>query len=322
MDRLQAMETFVRVAEAGSFSAVAERLNLARSVVTRQVAALEKHLGVRLIARSTRRLNLTAEGAAYLEKCRDILGLVAAAEGDLAGDRQAPRGPVRLTVPVNFGVRRLMPLLGEFAQRYPQVDLDVECSDRRVNLIEEGMDLAIRIGDRIEETAVARRLGTSSLVTVAAPAYLAHYGVPWHPSELAHHAGLHYTLAAAQGWPYRVDGRLAMFPVGIRLRANNGDALLLAAEQGLGIVQQPGFIAADALHEGRLQRLLVAYPSPQLLIFAVFPGNRHVPHRVRVLVDYLAERIGDTPDWEQHVLQGVVAVQQTVTSGQRDAAVK
>lgn len=298
MDRLEAMETFVRVVEAGSFAAVAERLGVARSNVTRQIAALEAHLGAKLLARSTRRLYLTPEGAAYLEKCRDILGLVAAAEDDLAGERLAPRGTIRATLPVSLGTRRLMPLLADFAALYPEVELVLELSDRRSNLIEAGFDLGIRVSTGLAPGTVARRLGFSRMAVVAAPAYLARHGRPARPEDLVHHECLGYTLAPGAGWNFRVAGEWQTVPVQGRLQANNGDALLEAAICGLGVTCQPTFITAEAMQAGRLEVLLADFELPMLQIHAVYPGNRYLPHRVRVLVDFLAERIGERSERE------------------------
>ncbi len=176
MDRLAAMHLFVRVAELGSFSAVAQQLGVARSVVTRQIAALEAHLGVKLMARSTRRLALTSAGTAYLEKCRVILNLVEAAETDVAEERLTPRGNIRISLPLSFGLKRLAPLLLDFSQRHPEVALDMDYSDRRVNLIEEGIDLSIRITRRLEPGDVARKIGTGRMLAVASPEYLARHG--------------------------------------------------------------------------------------------------------------------------------------------------
>jgi DNA-binding transcriptional LysR family regulator len=162
MDRLEAMHLFMRVAELGSFSAVALQLGVARSVVTRQIAALENHLGVKLMARSTRRLALTSAGAAYLEKCRVILNLVDTAEADVAEERLTPRGNIRISLPLSFGIKRLAPLLLDFSQRHPEVSLDMDYSDRRINLIEEGIDLAIRITRRLDPGDVARKIGSQS----------------------------------------------------------------------------------------------------------------------------------------------------------------
>lgn len=291
MDQLEAMRLFVRVAELGSFSAVAGQLGVARSVVTRKIAQLEQRLGSKLIARSTRRLSLTSAGAGYLEKCREILQLVEAAETDVAEDRQVPRGPIRVSLPLIFGQRYLAPLLLEFGRQYPEVALDLDFSDRRVNLIEEAIDLSVRITDYLGPQEVARRLGASRMMTIAAAGYLDRCGEPRHPAELAGHECLSYTFAASASWRYRVDGQWRDFPVHGRLQANNGDVLLEAAAMGLGIACQPGFIAAAALAAGRVRAILTDYPLPELGIYAMLPGNRQVPHRVRVLVDFLAERL-------------------------------
>ncbi|MBD5803670.1 HTH-type transcriptional regulator DmlR [Azoarcus sp. Aa7] len=298
MDRLQAMEVFVRVAEAGSFTAVADRLNVARSAITRQIAALEAHLGTKLLARSTRRLSLTSSGSAYLEKCRDILAMVEAAEGDLAGEKQAPRGQIRASVPMSFGVRHLMPLVADFITTYPEVSVDVEFSDRRVNLIEEGMDFAVRISEQIDPSLVIRRLSRSSLAVVASPDYLDRHGRPQHPEELLQHHCLTYTLGSSLGWSFSVNGEPYSVPIKGRFRANNGDALLDAAIRGLGIVREPTFLTSQAVRAGLLEVLLPEYSATELHIYAVFPGTRYVPHRVRTLVDYLAERIGPVPYWD------------------------
>ena len=283
------MHLFVRVAERGSFAAVAQQMGLARSVVTRQIAGLEAHLGVKLMARSTRRLALTSAGTAYLEKCRVILNLVEAAETDVGEERLTPRGSIRISLPLSFGLKRLAPLLLDFSRRYPDVDLDMDYSDRRVKLIEEGIDLAIRITRRLDGGDVARRIGASRMLAVAAPDYLARHGRPRHPAELIHHECLGYTAGGAPlQWQFIVDGQLAGFPVRSRLHANNGDVLAEAAAQGLGITLQPDFIIEAWLASGRLEPILAAYPLPELGIYAVLPSNRQVPHRVRVLMDFLA----------------------------------
>lgn len=292
MDRLEAMHLFVRVAELGSFSAVALQLGVARSVVTRQVAALESHLGVKLMARSTRRLTLTSAGSAYLEKCRVILNLVESAETDVAEERLTPRGHLRISLPLVFGLKRLAPLLLEFSQRHPEVSLDMDYSDRRVNLIEEGIDLSVRITRRLQAGDVARKIGSASMHVVAAPEYLARHGRPQHPAELAQHECLGYTAGGAgQLWQFMVDGTLESFPLHSRINANNGEVLSEAAAQGLGLTQQPDFIIAPFLAAGRVEIVLADYPVPELGIYAVLPGNRHVPLRVRVLMDFLAERL-------------------------------
>jgi DNA-binding transcriptional LysR family regulator len=288
MDRLDAMHLFVRVAELGSFSAVAQQLGVARSVVTRQIAALEAHLGVKLMARSTRRLALTSAGTAYLEKCRVILNLVEAAETGIAEERLTPRGNIRISLPLSFGLKRLAPLLLDFSQRYPEVGLDMDYTDRRVNLIEEGIDLSIRITRRLEAGDVARRIGTGRMLVFASADYLARHGRPQHPSELAHHECLGYTAGGNHTWPFLINGVLESFPIRCRINANNGDVLSEAAAQGLGITCQPDFIADTFLATGRVEEILVDFPIPELGYYAILPSNRQVPHRVRVLMDFLA----------------------------------
>lgn len=292
MDRLDAMQLFVRVAELGSFAGAAQQLGVARSVVTRQIAGLEAHLGVKLMARSTRRLTLTSAGTAYLEKCRVILNLVEAAEIGVAEERQTPRGNIRISLPLSFGLKRLAPLLLDFSQRYPEVALDMDYSDRRVNLIEEGIDLSIRVTRRLDAGDVARRIGTSRMLVLASPDYLSLHGQPAHPAELAHHVCLGYTNAgAATTWQFVVDGQLENFPIRSRINANNGDVLTEAAAQGLGIACQPDFIAGSFIAAGRVVEILVDYPGPELGIYAMLPSNRHIPYRVRVLMDFLAARL-------------------------------
>jgi DNA-binding transcriptional LysR family regulator len=289
MDRLDAMRLFLRVAELGSFSAVALQAGVARSVVTRQIAALETHLGVKLMARSTRRLALTSAGSAYLEKCRVILNLVEAAEADVAEERLTPRGNIRISLPLSFGLKRLAPLLLDFSQRHPEVSLDMDYSDRRINLIEEGIDLAIRITRRLEPGDVARKIGTGRMVVVAAPEYLARHGRPQHPGELAHHECLGYThVGSPMPWQFLVNGQPENFTVRSRINANNGDVLTEAAAQGLGITLQPDFIVAGYLDAGRVEQILADFAIPELGVYAMLPSNRHVPHRVRVLMDALA----------------------------------
>jgi len=296
MDRLDAMRMFVRVAELGSFSAVAQQLGVARSVVTRQVAALEAHLGTKLMARSTRRLSLTSAGTAYLEKCRVILNLVDSAETDVAEERAVARGNIRIGLPLSFGLKRLAPLLLEFAERHPEVSLEMDYTDRRVDLVEEGFDLSIRITARLGPADVVRKLGSCQLVTVASPAYLARHGRPRRPADLAGHECLAYTGDAnPNAWSYGTGDRVESVYVRSRFNANNGDVLAEAAAQGLGIALQPDFIAAPYLQDGRLEQILGEFAPPELGVYALLPGTRHMPYRVRVLIDFLSERLRAAP---------------------------
>lgn len=296
MNRLEAMSLFARVAELGSFTAAASQLGVARSVVTRQIAALEEHLGAKLMVRSTRRLSLTSAGSAYLEKCRTILALVEEAEAGVMEERLTPSGQLRISLPLSFGLRRLAPLLLEFTRSYPAIRLAMDFSDRQLNLIEEGIDLSIRITGQLAPGEIVRRLGSSRLLTVAAPQYLAEHGRPQHPGELAGHACLGYSPQANnRPWTFQVEGRPESFYLPFRLQANNGDALAAAAVEGLGISMQPDFIVAEPLAAGKLVTLLDDYAPPPLGIYAVLPSNRYLPHRVRVLIDFLSSRLADAP---------------------------
>jgi DNA-binding transcriptional LysR family regulator len=292
MDRLQAMRTFVRVAELGSFSAAAQQLGVARSVVTRHVAALERQLGAKLMVRSTRRLALTAAGTAYLEKCRVIVNLVAAAETDVAEERAVARGKIRIGLPLSYGLKRLAPLLLEFASDNPEVQLEMDCTDRRVDLAEEGFDLSIRITGRLAPSDVVRRLGVCHVMAVASPEYLARHGRPSHPSELAGHECLAYMGDPnPNAWSFTVKGRVEGFFVQGRVAANNGDVLVEAAARGFGIALQPDFIVLPYLADGRLEQVLPEFAPPGLGIYAVLSGTRHLPYRVRMLIDFLAGRL-------------------------------
>ncbi len=299
MDRLQAMQTFARVAEAGSFSAVADQLGVARSVITRQVSALEAGLHTKLIARSTRRLRLTAAGSAYLERCLEILNLVEEAESSLAEEPTAPRGPIRMSVPLSFGIRHLMAMLTEFSRAHPGVRLSLDFTDRQADLVREGLDLAIRIATNLDESTVARKIGVCRSVVVASPDYLRRHKRPRHPRDLAGHECFSYVPGLRASWPFLIDGKLAWIRAQGRIEANNGDALLDAAIRGLGITYQPTFIARPAIEAGLVVPLLSRFTGIEMGIYAIFPGTRYVPQRVRALVDYLAARIGPHPYWDR-----------------------
>jgi len=293
MDKLDAMQTFVRVAEAGSFIAVANQLQVARSVVTRKVAALEKHLGAKLITRSTRSLTLTAAGSAYLEKCRLILNMVDAAESSLAEEKAVPRGRIRLGLPLTYGLQELMPALLDFAQAQPFIELIMDLSDQRANLVEEGLDLSVRITADLQPGDIVRKLGECQLLTLASPAYLAQHGEPRHPSDLRQHECLIYASdTAVSTWTYRDKGQTLQVPVRGRIVANNGAALTEAAARGMGITRQPDFIAAPYLAQGRVQAVLQRFETAPLGIYAVLPSNRYIPHRVSVLIEHLARVLG------------------------------
>ena len=240
MSRFDAMQHFIRVADLGSFAAAADQLGVARSVVTRRIAALEEHLGVKLITRTTRKLTLTSAGVVYLERCRRILQAIDDAESEVMASSQTPRGQVHMGVPVSFGVRCIAPLLARFHQAYPHMVLTLDFNDRTSDLIDEAMDLAIRVSTELAPGIVARKLSQGRLFTVASPGYLAQHGTPEHPDDLLHHRCLGYT-GRAHNRPllFQVNGQAHTVAPPYVLQANNGDALALAAEQGMGVTTQP-----------------------------------------------------------------------------------
>lgn len=302
MDRFETLQTFVAVVEAGSFSAAAARLGRAKSAVSRQVAALEAHLGAQLLNRTTRRLSLTEAGREFYERAQRILADLAEAEQSVAAEQTALRGRLRLAAPLSFGLLHLAPALEAFLQQHPELVLDLDLDDRRINLVEEGFDLALRIGELADSTLVARPLAPIRMVLCASPDYLRRHGTPRTPADLGFHAGLVYgNIPEAQQWRFLdAAGKTHSVKVPARLRANNGDVLVQAALAGLGVVVSPSFIAHRALAAGQLVPLLPEYQAPGTTAYAVYPSRRHLPQRVRALIEFLAQRFGDTPYWDQN----------------------
>jgi DNA-binding transcriptional LysR family regulator len=292
MDRLQAMTVFAKVVEQGSFARAAERLSISASVCSRQVAELEAHLGSRLLNRTTRRLSLTESGQGFYERCVQLLADLQDAELAAGESAARPRGTIRLTTSINFGVRHVSPAIGAFLARYPEVSFDVSLSDRIVDLVEEGYDLAIRIGSAGSETVVARKLGEARMVACASPAYLKAHGVPQTPEDLARHACLTYEYMPVRNvWPFHgKDGREHAIRVAGPLHSNNGDLLAAAAVAGVGIAYEPEFMLGPDLKAGRLVPILPSYATPLGPIYAVYPSRRYLSAKVRAFVDFLAQR--------------------------------
>jgi len=299
LDKITSMRVFVRVAGMGSLSAAGRALELSQTMVTKHVAALERHLGVRLLHRSTRRLTLTEAGRGYLDACQRILADIEDADQAAAAGQAEPRGQLRMNVPVAFGTSWIAPLLPEFAARHPAVTLDIGFNDRIVDLIEEGWDLAVRIGVLRDSTLVSRRLAPCSMVVCASPAYLAAHDCPSSVADLSGHNCLGYTLSdrGASRWAFGPDGAVVANVAGT-LRTNNGDALRVAAVAGLGLIYEPAFLVAEDLQAGRLLALQLDHP-PMMAghIQAVFPPDRHLPLKSRVMIDFLVEKFGGEAPW-------------------------
>jgi DNA-binding transcriptional LysR family regulator len=300
MDRLETLTVFRKVAEGGSFSGAARELGLSNAAVSKHIARLEAELGARLIDRTTRRMSLTEAGRAYFERCARILDDLAEADQAVSHLASAPRGLLRVTAPAAFGVPYLSRLLPEFLARWPEVSVDLSFNDRFVDLVEEGIDLALRIRtDLPDSQLVVRRLATVERVLCAAPAYLARRGEPKHPRELADHDCLIYTLAASpREWRFEGPDGPVTVAVGGRFRANNGQAVLAAAEAGLGIAMAPSFTVAAGLREGRVKPLLCDWPIAPHGLYVVYPPGRHLSPKVRAFADFLAERFSRPVEWD------------------------
>jgi DNA-binding transcriptional LysR family regulator len=299
MDLFTCMRAFATVAEQRSFTAAAERLGVSRGMATRYVARLEDHLGARLLQRTTRRVSLTETGSAYFERCAQLLLDLDEAEALAGSDAAEARGTLRVTAALAFGVRYVAPLLGDYMRRQPRVVVDLSFNDRTVDIVEEGYDLAIRIGNLPSSSLAARRLGTARSLVCAAPAYWRRRGRPEVPEDLAAHDVLQYAYSATgDEWRF-VDaaGKPRNVRVRHRLRSNNGEALLRAAASGIGVVQLPTFVVHDALASGELESVLEDFCAPALGIHAVYPARRLLSAKVRSFVDFLAEALaGQT--WE------------------------
>ena len=295
MDTLEAMRVFVAVAERNGFSAAAEALNLSTAGVTRQVAALERRLGTRLLNRTTRRVGLTSAGAAYYQRAVQLLAEFADLEAAISAQALQPSGLLRINAPVSFGIARLGPLLAGFRERYPQVTLDLALSDRLVDMVEEGYDIAIRITREPSPALIARRLAPVRVLICAAPAYLAQAGTPRLPADLAGHQCLAYSYWADGGeWCLQgPDGGEQCVRVNGCLRANNGDVLREAALAGMGIIAQPDFLVDADLAAGRLVPVLPDHAMMPLSVFAVYTSRSHLAPKVRSFIDYLVEQLGD-----------------------------
>lgn len=301
LDRVTSMQAFTRVATLGSFSAAARALHLSQTMVTKHIAALEDRLGVKLLHRSTRKLVLTEGGRNYLAACERILAEIEEAEASASLDRIEPRGTLRLNVPLTFGFRQVVPALSEFSRLYPAVSFDLGLADRYVDLMEEGWDLAIRIGRLKDSSLVVRRLAACRTIVCGSPSYLKEHGTPQNLDDLARHNCLGYTLPSAIGanrWAFGIDANIVV-PIHGNLRANNGDALLAAAIAGQGLIYQPTFIVGDSLRDGSLVPVLTDYPTYEPAIHAVLPSGRQAPAKVRTFVAFLAERFGPEPEWDR-----------------------
>ncbi|HEY2357016.1 MAG TPA: LysR family transcriptional regulator [Phenylobacterium sp.] len=299
MDRFDEISAFAAVADARSFTQGARRLGVSSAQISKLVARLENRLGARLLNRTTRDVSLTDTGSAYLERARGLLEDFEALEGSVR-DQSGPRGLLKISAPVSFGASQLTPALLDFAAAYPEVSLDVSATDRMVNLVEEGFDVGVRIGQLADSSVIARKLAAVRMVTCAAPDYLARTGTPATPHALAQHEAIIDTNARDPlVWAYGSHNDRHDVRVHGRLRFGGADACVAAARRGMGITRTPAFAAADDLRAGRLIPLLCAYEPQMIHVHAVYPHARHLAAKVRAFVDFLAERYSGEPEWHQ-----------------------
>jgi DNA-binding transcriptional LysR family regulator len=288
------LQTFVTVVEADSFSRAAEQLNTTTAAVSRRVAALEKQLGTRLLNRTTRTKSLTEAGERYYRDAVDILRALEEANTRAAGEGAGPTGRLRITVPLSYGISRLSPVLPEFMQRHPNLKVILELDDGYRDIVSEGLDVAIRIGELKESSLIARRITNIKRYYCASPDYLAQNGEPTTASDLTTHACLHYNnLQLREEWTLTGPDGPETVPVTGPLSANNGDVLVEAAIRSQGIVLLPDFLAEEALKSGHLKQILMDYRPSDYGLYVVWASRNYTPTKVRALVDFLVEKFGD-----------------------------
>ena len=300
MNRLSAIESFVKVAELKSFSEAAVRLNTSKSVVSRHVTALEAQLGLRLFHRTTRSLTLTEAGRGYFERVSQILVDLEAADQSVSHLQVVPRGRLKVSAPMSFGFLHLAPALPDFLAAYPELDVDVIMSDRFVDLVEDGFDVAVRIGALSDSSLIAKKLAPIRRVICASPQYIAAHGTPTTPKDLRDHQCLcNSSQSSGQEWRFNMpDGKPVMVAVTGRMTMNNGDALRVAALNHLGLIDIPTFIVGGDLKAGALVSVLDDHVPQSLALHAVYSHARHLSPKVRAFIDFLASRFGPRPYWD------------------------
>src|SRR5258706_7087070 len=299
MDRLKQLERFVGVATRGSLTAAASAEGVAPAIVGRRIDALERRLGVKLLVRTTRRITLTHEGSAFLEDCQRILADWANAEASVSAGGVKASGHLRITSPAGFGRRHVAPLVPRFLALHPEVSISLNLSDRIVDIVNEGVDCAVRVGDLPDSSLISVRLADNRRLCVATPAYLQRAGTPRHPNELARHECLTLSSDASQtrGWAFNVDGDVIHLRPSGRLDCGDGQVLHDWCLAGMGIAWRSTWEVEQEIAAGRLASVLDAFAAPPNGIYAVFPHARHLPLRVRLWIDFLKHTYGDQAYW-------------------------
>ena len=299
MDKLEAMNAFVKVVALGSYAEAGRALGLTRSAVSKAVMELEQLLGARLLDRTTRRVSATEAGLAYYESCIDVLARVEETEMQVSRLHDEPRGVLKVNAPMSFGVMYLGPLVAEFMAQFADLKIELTLNDRYIDPIEEGVDVTVRIGELADSSLIARRLAPARRVLVASPDYLQRFGQPERPEDLARHRCLNYGhTTTLQRWHLTRDGVPLSLPINSVLCSNNGDVLRAAALAGQGITKLPTFLVGPDIEARRLQRVLPGYPPTDLGIFALYAPNRYLAAKTRLFIDFLASRLGERPPWD------------------------
>ncbi len=300
MNRLENMETFIRVVEDGGISAASDRLNVAKSAVSRRLKELESHLGVELFHRTTRKMNLTDTGRVYYQDCVRILDEILETELTVAQVHGTLQGNLRVALPSTFGLMHIGPAVNDFLKQYPQINFDLDFNDREVDLMQEGFDLAIRIANLSDSSLIARRIAPIQSLICVSPDYLDRMGTPQEPEALIEHQCMLYSLIRDfEYWQLiNPEGQKVRIKLKPYLKSSSGEFLLHAAVEGHGIVLLPSFIAHQELEKGTLVTLFDGYQFPQLNAYAIYPQTHHLSQRVRTFVDFLVARFKDKPYWD------------------------
>lgn len=303
MDRIDAMRAFVAVVTEGSFSKAATTMQLSPQLVSKYVAKLEEQLHTRLLNRTTRKVSTTEAGSQYFIHAQQILLSIDDMEAQLGGLQQLPKGTLRISAPVSFALKHMAKLIADFQARYPSVAVDLQLSDRKVDIVEEGFDIALRIGQLESSSLIAKKIAPIRVILCASPEYLKTYGTPRRLEDLEAHRYLHYSYmnveTKGQVFKYLKAKQLKESSI---FRSNNGDVLVEAAIEGAGLVLQPTFIASNALNAGKLVIVLPEYEPSPLGLYAVYAHRKMLPHKIRCFIDFMTNYYGAPPYWDEQII--------------------
>lgn len=300
MDRLKSMEVFLKVVETGSFIAASEALNISRPMASKHVQRLEERLGVRLLNRTTRKISLTEAGRSFYLRCQNIFASIDEAVSEASNLQVEPRGRLRVNAPLSFGRDHVTKAAAAFQTIYKDITIDLTLNDRVVDIVDEGFDVAIRIGQLSDSSLIARRLANCRMLVCAAPSYLDLFGLPQHPENLTLHNCLVYAPSAFESsWTFKTKETDINVEVSGDFRANFGEAIVAAAIAGRGIILEPSFTVGPYIRSGELKPILTEFPVESLGIYAIYSQARLLPQKVRVFIDHLSKTFGPEPYWDQ-----------------------